>query len=76
MCSSDLTALILGVNTSVQSSKIKFFVTVYGLIIIATTVLVKQHVFLDIPGGILYAIIPFLFFYIGEKKVDEKKRQE
>lgn len=70
------TALILGVDTSVQSSKIKFFVTVYGLIIIATTVLVKQHVFLDIPGGILYAIIPFLFFYIGEKKVDEKKRQE
>lgn len=62
------TALILGVNTSSQRGKIKALVTAYGLLIIATTVLVKQHVFLDIPGGILYATIPFLFFYSREKK--------
>lgn len=32
-------------------------VAAYALLIAASTLLVKQHVFLDVPGGVLYAVV-------------------
>ena len=41
---------------------IKIFLISFMTLIAITTVLVKQHVFLDIPGGIIHAIISY---YLG-----------
>ncbi len=38
---------------------LKVLVTIYFLAIAATTVTTKQHVFLDIPGGFVYALVAF-----------------
>ena len=46
---------------------------IWGVLVILSTVLVKQHVFMDIPGGIVYATILFMFFYKREQeKLDSK----
>ena len=39
---------------------LKILVTFYFALIAVTTVTTKQHVVLDIPGGILYALVAFL----------------
>ncbi len=50
----------------------KCIISLYALLIISTTVLVKQHVFLDIPGGIILGII---CFYISKAYIYNKKKQ-
>ena len=45
---------------------------IWGTLVILSTVLVKQHVFMDIPGGMIYATVLFMIFYQREReKLDE-----
>lgn len=52
------------------SKTIRFSIILYLLFVGATTVFVKQHVFLDIPIGIVYAVIWYklIEFYYERKK--------
>lgn len=44
----------------------------WGTLVILSTVFVKQHVFMDIPGGLIYATVLFMIFYKREQqKLDE-----
>lgn len=61
-------ALIINVVASKQSVPYKIFATFYGILIMASILLVKQHVFWDLPGGIVYALLlyPLTKVFVGE----------
>ena len=52
--------------------KTKIFYISYLILIALTTVLVKQHVVLDIPAGILHAIIVYFIVEFGYNKYKKK----
>ncbi len=56
---SSMTILILSVIYSKINKYYKPILIIYSILIIATTVLVKQHVFVDIPAGIILGILSF-----------------
>ena len=53
------TALIMAVLRSKFKPVYKVFAVFYALLILASILLVKQHVFWDLPGGIVYGILVY-----------------
>lgn len=53
---------------------VKILLISFMTLIALTTVLVKQHVFLDIPGGLIHAIINYFIASFIYKKYITKKR--
>lgn len=56
----DMLILIIATLKTKFSKSTKTWMTMLATLIAITTVLVKQHVFIDIPGGIINGIISFV----------------
>lgn len=62
------TILILFIWQAPVKTVAKWLITLWMLLIAASTVLVKQHVFLDIPGGIFNGLLSYVIIsYIGRR---------
>ncbi|MDO5738335.1 MAG: phosphatase PAP2 family protein [Eubacteriales bacterium] len=48
----------------------RYLIALHFSLIIASTLLIKQHVFWDLPGGLLYAILGYLSLPFAEKLAD------
>lgn len=68
----DMTLACIALSKSRYMSKIKPYLIAYMILIAITTVLVKQHVILDLPGGFILAVICYIIVDIGYRKYKEK----
>lgn len=65
-------ALIINVLVSKQSWAYKVFASLYGVLIMASILLVKQHVFWDLPGGIVYAAFLYPLAKLFVKEMEKR----
>lgn len=64
-----LTAIIIHIGrANNMPRRRRVIVSVLAMLIIASTVLVKQHVFLDIIGGVIYSAVAWWLVFIVEKR--------
>ncbi|NLY09156.1 MAG: phosphatase PAP2 family protein [Tissierellia bacterium] len=58
------TALLMALWRSNHTKTYKLLASIYCILILASILLVKQHVFWDLPGGIIYAVALYPIFLI------------
>lgn len=63
-----LTTWAMMLTMAIRKKRMMWVGITWGVFIIFSTVLVKQHVFMDILGGLFYATILFRFFYNKERE--------